>query len=229
MRSTGWRRNGAAYVNQLILGVNGGPASSRSDGWVMYGLPVVGGLQYRDSIELDELKHPMLVRSLRLVAGCGGPGRFRGAPGCELVIGPRHDPMTVVIPCDMQENPPRGVRGGHAGAAAETWKIAADGTQVRLPNFVTVTLTPGEWLRGTDNGGGGYGNPLDRDLDRLQHDVNEGWITKAQAQDLYGAVFVLGSDHIDRDGTRRNRARLRNTPSRIDRRTACATATEALA
>ncbi|MBL8578133.1 MAG: hydantoinase B/oxoprolinase family protein [Mesorhizobium sp.] len=184
-------------MNQLILGVNGGPASARSDGWVMYGLPVVGGLQYRDSIELDELKHPMLVRSLRLVAGSGGAGRFRGAPACELVIGPRRDPMTVVIPCDMQENPPRGVRGGSAGAAAETWQIATDGSQTRLPNFTTVTLRAGEWLRGLDNGGGGYGDPKERDLSRLQHDVREKWVTKRQAEEDYGAVFVQGSDQID--------------------------------
>lgn len=210
-----WRRGGAPYVNQLILGVNGGPASSRSDGWVMYGLPVVGGLQYRDSIELDELKHPMLVRSLRLVSGTGGPGRFRGAPGCELVIGPRHDPMTVVIPCDMQENPPRGVRGGHAGAAAETWKIAADGTRSRLANFVTVTLKPGEWLCGRDNGGGGYGDPLERALDRLQHDVREGWITREQAQDVYGVVFEPSSDTIDRERTGRRRAHLRGADDAV--------------
>ena len=200
-----WRRGGAPYVNQLILGVNGGPASARSDGWVMYGLPVVGGLQYRDSIELDELKHPMLVRSLRLVAGSGGAGRFRGAPGCELVIGPRHDPMTVVIPCDMQENPPRGVRGGHPGAAAETWQISADGNKQRLPNFATVTLHPGEWLLGRDNGGGGYGDPLERDIERLQHDVSEKWITKRQAEEDYGAVFVAGSDRIDAKATARQR------------------------
>ena len=88
------RRGEARYVNQLILGVNGGPASARSDGWVMYGLPVVAGLMYRDSIELDELKHPMRVRSLRLVPDSGGAGRQRGAPGCEIVYGPTHDAMT---------------------------------------------------------------------------------------------------------------------------------------
>jgi N-methylhydantoinase B len=180
----------------------------------MYGLPVIGGLQYRDSIELDELKHPMLVRSLRLISGTGGPGRFRGAPGCELVIGARRDPITVVIPCDMQENPPRGVRGGLAGAAAETWKIAADGTRTRLPNFVTVTLKPGEWLCGRDNGGGGYGDPLERDLDRLQHDVREGWITKEQAQAVYGAVFMSLSITIDKDLTERRRTQLRGAGPR---------------
>jgi N-methylhydantoinase B len=180
------RRGEARYVNQLILGVNGGPASARSDGWVMYGLPVVAGLMYRDSIELDELKHPMRVRSLRLVPDSGGAGRQRGAPGCEIVYAPTHDAMTVVVPCDMQRNPPRGVNGGHDGRAAETWKIHADGRAERLPGFATVILRPGEWIRGLDNGGGGYGDPRTRDPNRIRHDLLEGWISEESARAIYG-------------------------------------------
>jgi N-methylhydantoinase A len=180
------RRGGSPYVNQLILGVNGGPASARSDGWVMYGLPVVAGLMYRDSIELDELKHPMRVRSLRLLPDSGGAGRHRGAPGCEIVYGPTHGAMTVVVPCDMQHNPPRGVNGGHAGRAAETWKIHADGREERLAGFATVILTPGEWVRGLDNGGGGYGDPRTRDPKRIHHDILEGWVSPKSARETYG-------------------------------------------
>ena len=180
------RREDGRFVNQLILGVNGGPGSPRSDGWVMYGLPVVAGLMYRDSIELDELKHPLRVRSLRLVTDAGGAGRFRGAPGCEIVYGPTLDAMTVVVPCDMQANPPRGVNGGHDGRAAETWKIHADGSTGRLPGFATVVLRPGEWIRGIDNGGGGYGDPRRRDRERVRRDLAEGWISAEAARRLYG-------------------------------------------
>jgi N-methylhydantoinase B len=40
------RYDDSAYVNQLIIANNGGPASARADGWLTYGLPVVGGLMY---------------------------------------------------------------------------------------------------------------------------------------------------------------------------------------
>jgi N-methylhydantoinase B len=156
----------------------------------MYGLPVVAGLMYRDSIELDELKHPMRVRSLRLVPDSGGAGRHRGALGCEIVYGPTHDEMTVVVPCDMQQNPPRGVNGGHDGRAAETWKIHADGHEERLPGFATVVLQPGEWIRGLDNGGGGYGDPRARDPNRIRRDVLEGWVSEQSAQEIYGLESV---------------------------------------
>ena len=202
-----WRHNDEPYINQLILGVNGGPASPRSDGWVMYGLPVVGGLQHRDSIELDELKHPILIRSLRLVPDSGGAGKFRGAPGSEIVIGTRRNPMTIVVPCDMQENPPRGVRGGHGGAAARTWKVGRDGAASKLANFVTVTLQPGEWLCGTDNGGGGYGDPRERDVERVARDVRERWVSKDMAARIYG-VILDDRGAVDHAATRRQRAAL---------------------
>ena len=57
-----FRRGGDPYINQLMMLVNGGPAGPQADGWVTYVLPVVSGLMYRDSIELAEVKHPMLFQ-----------------------------------------------------------------------------------------------------------------------------------------------------------------------
>ncbi len=184
-----FRRSDAPYVNQLILSVNGGPASPVSDGWVTYGLPVVSGLMYRDSVELDEVKQPIHIKLLRLVPDSGGAGRYRGAPGCEIVYGPKVHPMHVSVVCDAHRHPPKGVRGGQAGRAAETYKVAADGQETELPNFFRVELVPGEWIRAIDNGGGGYGDPLERDPERVCRDVLERWITPEQARETYGVVF----------------------------------------
>ena len=62
-----FRRGGDPYINQLMMVVNGGPAGPKADGWVTYVLPVVSGLMYRDSIELAEVKHPMLFETVRLI------------------------------------------------------------------------------------------------------------------------------------------------------------------
>ena len=48
---------------------------------VRAGLPVVAGLMYRDSVEIDEQKYPIIYKGVRLLADTGGAGRFRGAPG----------------------------------------------------------------------------------------------------------------------------------------------------
>ena len=184
-----WRRAGP-FINQEWLITNGGPATPTTDGWLNYGLPVAAGLMYRGSVEVDESKYPILIRHLRVLPGGGGAGRMRGAPGSELVYGPRRDPMTVVVSCDGQVHPPQGVRGGQPGPAAETWKLRRDGTAEKLPGVVECRLEPGEWIRGIDSGGGGYGNPLDRDPQRVLRDVVEKWETQERAHDVYGVVFT---------------------------------------
>ena len=75
------RHNDEPYINQIFLGKNGGPGGPSADGWVTYVLPNAGGVTYRDSIELDELKHPLHIHLQRLAIDSGGAGRFRGAHG----------------------------------------------------------------------------------------------------------------------------------------------------
>ena len=87
--------------------VNGGPGTPTSDGWLNYGLPVMTGLMYRGSIEVEESKHPILVNCMCVVPGGGGAGEFRGAPGADVMYGPRFDPMTVVTMCDAHINAPQ--------------------------------------------------------------------------------------------------------------------------
>jgi N-methylhydantoinase B len=184
-----WRRNGA-YINQEWMIANGGPASPETDGWLNFGLPVACGVIYRGSIEVDESKFPMLYRSMRVAQGGSGAGTFRGGPGVEVVYGPRRDPMTVVVSCDGQVNAPRGVRGGQDGPPAQTWKEHADGAQEKLPGVTICTLNAGEWIRGVDAGGGGYGDPLRRDPKRVLRDVVERWETLERAASLYGVVLT---------------------------------------
>lgn len=208
-----FRRNGAGYINQLFLGTNGGPGGPAADGWVTYLLPCCSGLIYRDSIELDEIKHPLDVRSQRLMVDAGGAGRHRGAPGLEVVYGTKKLPMTVVVPSDGQHNPPKGVLGGLPGAAAETWKIGRDGQHSRQPNVAIIELQPGEFVLGRDNGGGGYGNPLDRDPEMVREDVLERWVSPQAARDIYGVVLTgLAEDEslaVDPGATEKRRAELR--------------------
>ncbi len=206
-----WRRNGA-YINQEWMIANGGPATPETDGWLNFGLPVACGVIYRGSVEVDESKFPMLYRSMRVAQGGSGAGTFRGGPGVEVIYGPRRDPMTVVVSCDGQVNAPRGVRGGHDGPPAGTWKIHRDGAQEKLPGVTICTLEQGEWIRGVDAGGGGYGDPLRRDPARVLRDVLERWETPARALELHGVVFTGSRDDdslaVDDAATRARRAAL---------------------
>jgi N-methylhydantoinase B len=184
-----WRFGDNPFINQEWVISNGGPGTPTTDGWLNYGLPVVGGLMYRGSVEVDESKYPIKFDSIRVIEGGGGAGRFRGSPGSEVVYGPRKDSMTVVVSCDGQHNPPQGVRGGQAGPAAQTWRLKTDGSEEKLPGVIECLLAPGERIRGVDAGGGGYGSPLERDPERVRKDVLERWESAARAHDVYGVVF----------------------------------------
>lgn len=192
---TDFRRDSEPFSVMLELGNDGGPANAVADGWVTYGCVVIAGLMYRDSVEIDELKYPIHIERMHLVPGSGGAGRFRGAPGLEIVYGPRKDPLTVIIPADGQQNPPKGVLGGQAGAPGETFKVDIDGHEERLPAIVELVLRPGEFVRGVDNGGGGYGDPMERDPQRVLADVIERYETLDRAHDIYGVALV----HSGRD------------------------------
>lgn len=208
-----FRRGGEPYINQLFVSLNGGPGSPLADGWASYAGPQSPGSSYRDSIELDEIKHPILFKSLRLLPGSGGAGRRRGAPASEVVFGPRKDRMTAVVASDCNKYAPKGVRGGRDGASSASFLIDEEGKEQMLPNAFRIELEPGQWLRGHEAGGGGYGNPLQRDVERVFHDVQEGWETVERAYDIYGVALsgsAAGDDlAIDHDATAKlRRARL---------------------
>jgi len=190
------RHGGEAYVNQLIAGSAGGPASPAADGWITYGIPVVGGLMYRDSIEVDELKHPLEFDFCRIVPGTGGAGRHRGAPGMELGYGPKDEAMDVLWPCDGTVYAPKGVRGGQDALACRHFKVSANGLEEELGGLAILRLSKGEKVHGRNAGGGGYGNPLERDPKRVLRDVLERYESLERAREVYGVVFT-GSPEDD--------------------------------
>jgi N-methylhydantoinase B len=207
-----WRRGGAPYVNQFFISNNGGPGTPRSDGWVTYGLPVAGGASYRDSIEIDEQKYPIRFHSVRLQPDSGGAGRFRGAPAGISVFGPKHDPMTVIYPLDGSINPPKGIHRGHNGQPPYAAKIDREGSVTRLPSVSAETIAPGEFIVGSDCGGGGYGDPLEREPDRVLLDVLEKYVSLEKARDSYGVILTGRADDesltVDQEATVRQRRKL---------------------
>jgi N-methylhydantoinase B len=184
------RHNNSDYVNQLIIGQNGGPASPESDGWLTYGLPVVGGVMYRDSIEIDELHYPLHFKEIRLSQDDSGAGEYRGAPGALITLGPSENPMTVVFGSDGMTNPPRGVQGGGDGNVNEMYLIQVDGTKESIPNVGQIELLKGMWISGRESSGGGYGDPFCREPEKVLSDVVEKYVSIASARTSYGVAFV---------------------------------------
>jgi N-methylhydantoinase B len=203
--------SGEPYVSEFVIGNNGGPASSHCDGWITYAMPDCSKTIYIDSVEMLERTYPLRFRSLRLLADSGGAGRLRGGPASEVVYGPRSTPLRVFYMADFARNPAKGVRGGEAGTAAAASVIAADGSEQQVEPIGDSLLAPGEWIRGIEAGGGGYGDPLEREPRAVLSDVLERWVTPQAAREVYGVVLVDGEHGptLDPAATDARRAALR--------------------
>jgi N-methylhydantoinase B len=184
------RRGDEPYVNQKFLGSQGGPGGPTYDGWVTYGNAVTNGLMTRDSVEIDEQKYPVRVREIRMRTDSEGAGLRRGAPGAVVTYGPKTTPMHAAYVTDGFVNPPRGTRGGGDAAPSIPYKVLVDGSEQPLDPITQVEIGPGELLGHALSGGGGYGDPLAREPERVRDDVLSQWVSLARARDVYGVVFA---------------------------------------
>jgi N-methylhydantoinase B len=206
--------SGDPYVSEFVIGNNGGPASPYCDGWITYAMPDCSKTIYIDSVEMLERTYPLQFRSLRLLADSGGAGRLRGGPASEVIYGPRATPMRVFYMADYAVHPAAGVRGGLPGTAASASVLAADGSERQVEPIGDSLLAPGEWIRGIEAGGGGYGDPLQRDPRAVLGDVLERWVTREAADAVYGVVLEPDRDLavglvLDAPATEARRAELR--------------------
>jgi N-methylhydantoinase B len=186
-------RTGKPFINQLFLGATAGAASAHGDAWLTYLHCGNGGLSFIDSVELDEIYQPIIVDARRIVPDSEGAGRFRGAPSLQVEFRPVGAAIDVAYVCDGVVNGPLGVRGGGSGGCAKQFKRDASGALTPMSAATVATLSPHEVLVAVTTGGGGYGDPHEREPSRVRHDVAEGWITRKRAADVYGVV-------VDDDG-----------------------------
>ena len=93
--------------------------------------------------------------------------------------------------------------GGEAGASSKSSVSRADGTNETVPSKRDLTLHPGDELRVWTTGGGGYGDPLERDPARVLDDVLDRKVSTDAAAERYGVVVRDGT--VDEDATREQR------------------------
>jgi N-methylhydantoinase B len=206
------RHEDAPFVDMMILGNSGGAGHPHGDGWVTNGETSDGGSMMRDSTEVLELLRPIRVWSDRIVPDTEGAGRFRGAPSLYIEYGPVGSELEVLYAADGTVNPALGVRGGESGALCRPAMRRTDGEVVELDAWARVVLEPGETIISISSGGGGYGAPHERDVERVRHDVVEGWVSAQRARDVYGVV-IAADGSVDDQATHARRAELAATAS----------------
>ena len=109
---------------------------------------------------------------------------------------------------------PWGLEGGGPGARAHAYIVRADGTREELPSKKMIVLHPGDQLWEYIAGGGGYGDPLERDAASVFADVLDGKVSVERATDDYGVVVTPDGAAVDEVRTKARREALRRVRAR---------------
>ncbi|MBV9248029.1 MAG: hydantoinase B/oxoprolinase family protein, partial [Acetobacteraceae bacterium] len=141
-------------------------------------------------VEVLESEAPVLVRGYGLVSDSEGPGRYRGGFGVHYDLEVRHPSAVVVM--RGKDRFRFGSWGAFGGGGGEVCgNIGQRGDAVHDIGKRTVYRPElGELIRLWSGGGGGYGDPLDRDPDAVLMDVRSGLISEDRARDVYGVVIA---------------------------------------
>jgi len=187
------QRTGKAYVNQILLGFSAGAATSSHDAWLTVGHLGNGGMCFLDSVELAELYQPLLISKRAFIKDTEGAGTYRGASSMIVEFGPVRGNFEIGYSSDGNINAPKGVCGGASGGTSDQKLRNRSGEIHPLPAFGMQHIAEGEAIVSISTGGGGYGNPLERVVEKVLQDVEEKWISRRRARDVYGVV-------VDDDG-----------------------------
>jgi N-methylhydantoinase B len=137
-------------------------------------------------IETLEAYLPFEFKAYRLRPDSGGPGKYRGGCGIERTWTLTSAKATLSIMAERNKIKPWGLAGGHGGATGEYILVKVDGSETRLPSKCTIIINRGETLIIRTPGGGGYGEPSERDPALIREDILNGLVSPEAAREYYG-------------------------------------------
>ncbi len=218
---SGTSKNGRPFFTTLMDGcLQGGGARRGKDGAHVTNIAPSTTSSVPD-VETTEQRYPLLVLKRGLRKDSEGPGKFRGGLGGELVLKP-HKATAVesVIPYLGKFIPAWGLSGGYPGSSTQVSLKRNTDIKSRLqsavPDFAELSGTlmslaeneTSQKIGDSDviylgmPGGGGYGDPLDRDAGAVRMDVADGLVSIDKARLAYGVVVQPGTmDLMEKETT----------------------------
>ncbi|MFC1872068.1 hydantoinase B/oxoprolinase family protein, partial [Chloroflexota bacterium] len=148
------------------------------DGWDALGAPQAGGGALRAPIEIEEGEIPWRWLCCEMLKDSSGQGHFRGGMGSHMQYLNISDPETFRVgDCwvltgnsDGEKFAPFGLAGGTCGRKAVLWLIRK-GERIPFHTLNQLEVQPGDIIETFSSGGGGVGDPVNRDIDKVREDA----------------------------------------------------------
>ena len=173
---------------ELVVGTWGGtPVCDGNDG-----LTNPASLAANIPIEVAESEFPIVVERYALVPDTGGAGEYRGGLAIERIWRCLTPETSLIVRSDRADRPPYGLAGGGAGAPSSNLLIRPDGTEAVLPAMFSTTIETGDIYAHRMAGGGGWGDPFERDPAAVATDVANEKVSPSAARELYSVA--IGAD-----------------------------------
>ncbi|MBI3937676.1 MAG: hydantoinase B/oxoprolinase family protein [Betaproteobacteria bacterium] len=159
-------------------------------------------------VEFFENYMPLQILEYGLRADSGGPGRHRGGLGlvwrCKLTRGE----AVLSNRGERHYTQPWGLYGGMPGASSRYVLVRRDGTRELIPSKGVFTMSAGDELHVHSCGGGGHGDPLDRDPAFVLDDAKRGKVSFESAREHYGVAIDPATWSVQREETEKLRQAL---------------------
>jgi N-methylhydantoinase B len=159
-------------------------------------------------IEVTESEHPIQIACYTFITDAMGPGKFRGGAPFRRDYRFLADEGILQVRSDRRERRPYGLYGGGPGKPSMNY-LNPDRENQLLPSKLTITIRRGDVLRHEVAGAGGWGDPLERDVEMVLRDVRNGFVSAAAARQDYGVVVLKTPWRIDAAATAAARAEIR--------------------
>lgn len=209
---TGWDpRKKRSYVDILFLALKGGSGGTwMADGYDHIGLiNCAGGILAQD-YEMFEIHDPHLLVKHEYLKDSAGPGQWRGGLGVETEFEIYGENVTGIAFGDGIEEEARafGFFGGLPGSANRVELRYPDGSvRVARTKEIIRSIPPHTVFNEKAGGGGGYGNPFDRPVEKVLEDVRNDLVSVHSAEHDYGVVIKESTLEINHEATRKLRGK----------------------
>jgi N-methylhydantoinase B len=158
------------------------------------------GDTYNIPVEMVEVNYPLRIGRYEIVADSGGPGRFRGGLGAVKTVTPiDHDCKFIATFDRSKYSPAWGLFGGKEGGPNTLSILRQDHTVEHHVKVTDMPVAAGETIVYEAGGGGGYGDPFERDPNLVLTDVVAGYVSPEAAAREYGVAIQREADRVRLD------------------------------